>query len=60
MTTLASLLPLTPEDVERASERDARRYELIDGEMKEKNEPLLPGFRLVVDEAFPTAGAGKS
>lgn len=27
---------LTPEDVERASNRDAKRYELIDGELKEK------------------------
>ena len=27
---------LTPEDVERASERDGKRYELIDGELKEK------------------------
>jgi Uma2 family endonuclease len=27
---------LTPEDVERASERDGKRYELIDGELREK------------------------
>lgn len=27
---------LTPGDVERASERDAKRYELVDGELREK------------------------
>jgi Uma2 family endonuclease len=27
---------LTPEDVERASNRDSKRYELLDGELKEK------------------------
>jgi Uma2 family endonuclease len=36
MTTFASPAQLTPEDVERAAERDGKRYELIDGELKEK------------------------
>jgi len=36
MTTLTLPVQLTPEDVERASIRDGRRYELIDGELKEK------------------------
>lgn len=39
MTTLHAVAPsvaLTAEDVERASERDGKRYELIDGELKEK------------------------
>lgn len=36
MSTLSSTVPLTPEDVDRASERDGKRYELIDGELKEK------------------------
>jgi Uma2 family endonuclease len=37
MTAMTPSLPLTPEDVERASKRDGKRYELIDGELKEKN-----------------------
>jgi Uma2 family endonuclease len=37
MTTLAQPVHLTPADVERASRRDGKRYELIDGELKEKN-----------------------
>jgi Uma2 family endonuclease len=36
MATLSPAIPLTPEDVERASERDGKHYELIDGELKEK------------------------
>jgi Uma2 family endonuclease len=36
MTTLAQSPTLTPEDVERASKRDGKIYELIDGELKEK------------------------
>jgi Uma2 family endonuclease len=36
MTTLAQSPPLTPEDVDRASNRDGKLYELIDGELKEK------------------------
>jgi len=42
MTTLAQPLHpaqplvLTPEDVERASNRDGKRYELLDGQLKEK------------------------
>jgi Uma2 family endonuclease len=32
----APTLQLTPEDVERASYRDGKRYELLDGELKEK------------------------
>jgi Uma2 family endonuclease len=35
MSSLTAL-QLTPEDVERASERDGKRYELIEGELKEK------------------------
>ena len=31
-----TLPPLTPDDVARASERDGKRYELIDGELREK------------------------
>ena len=30
-------MPLTPEDVERAGERDGKLYELVDGELKEKS-----------------------
>jgi Uma2 family endonuclease len=36
MSTLSPPVPLTPEDVERASERDGKLYELIDGELREK------------------------
>jgi Uma2 family endonuclease len=36
MSTLIPPAQLTPEDVERASERDGKLYELIDGELKEK------------------------
>jgi Uma2 family endonuclease len=36
MSLLISPIQLTPTDVERASERDARHYELVDGELKEK------------------------
>lgn len=36
MSTLTPTVRFTPEDVERASERDGKRYELIDGELKEK------------------------
>jgi Uma2 family endonuclease len=32
----AQVSRLTPEDVERASNRDGKRYELLDGELKEK------------------------
>lgn len=40
---MSTLTPpaLTPEDVERASERDGKHYELIDGELREKE----VGFR---------------
>ncbi len=37
MTTLTHSAHLTPDEVERASKRDAKLYELIDGELKEKN-----------------------
>jgi Uma2 family endonuclease len=36
MSTLTPSIPLTPEEVERACERDGKLYELIDGELKEK------------------------
>lgn len=36
MSTLTPPVRLTPEDVERTSERDGKLYELIDGELKEK------------------------
>jgi Uma2 family endonuclease len=36
MSTVTPLVRLTPEDVERASERDGKLYELIDGELREK------------------------
>jgi Uma2 family endonuclease len=36
MTTLALPVQITPEDVERASSRDGKRYELIDGQLREK------------------------
>ncbi len=36
MSTLTPSVPLTPEAVERAGERDGKLYELIDGELKEK------------------------
>jgi Uma2 family endonuclease len=36
MSTLIPPVSLTPEDVERASERDGKLYELIDGELREK------------------------
>jgi Uma2 family endonuclease len=41
MSTLTPAVPLTPEEVERASERDAKNYELIDGELREK----IVGFK---------------
>src|SRR4051794_26874145 len=44
MTTATPPIPFTPEDVERASERDGKHYELIGGELKEK----LVGFRELV------------
>jgi Uma2 family endonuclease len=36
MSTLTPLVPLTPEEVEHAGERDGKLYELIDGELREK------------------------
>ena len=36
MSVVASHPSLTPEEVERASKRDGKLYELIDGELKEK------------------------
>jgi Uma2 family endonuclease len=36
MSTLTPSLPLTAQDVERASKRDGKLYELIGGELKEK------------------------
>src|SRR6478609_9348662 len=36
MSALAPPFSITPEDVERAAARDGKRYELIDGELKEK------------------------
>ncbi len=36
MTTLAQPPQFTPEDVERASRHDGKRYELLDGDLKEK------------------------
>src|SRR5258708_28666389 len=44
MTTAAKPTPLTPEDVDRASERDARNYELIKGKLKEKKTGVLALF----------------
>jgi Uma2 family endonuclease len=41
MSTITPPTQLTPEAVERASERDGKLYELIDGELKEKQ----VGFR---------------
>lgn len=37
MSTLTPPLPLTPQEVERASERDGKLYELMDGVLSEKN-----------------------
>src|SRR2546423_1697961 len=37
MSTLPSPIRLPPADVERASERDGKHYELIDGQLKEKS-----------------------
>lgn len=37
MTLLTPPLTLTPEDVERAGRQDAKHYELVDGELKEKS-----------------------
>jgi Uma2 family endonuclease len=36
MTAMIQPMRFTPQDVERASDRDGKRYELIDGELKEK------------------------
>jgi Uma2 family endonuclease len=44
MSTLTPPIRLTPEDVERASERDQKRYELINGELREKNVGTLALF----------------
>src|SRR5688572_10244177 len=66
MSTLTTPVPLTPEDVERASERDAKIYELVDGELKEKRVGFLSLF--VADQIlarlnahfFPKHGAAAS
>jgi Uma2 family endonuclease len=50
MTTLASPTQLTPDEVERASKRDGKRYELIDGRLREKivgTEALFVASRIV-------------
>lgn len=44
MSTLTANPRLTPEDVERASDQDDKRYELIDGELREK----VVGFAALV------------
>jgi Uma2 family endonuclease len=44
MSTLIPPAQLTAEDVERASERDGKLYELIDGELKEKRVGFLSLF----------------
>lgn len=44
MSTLTSPPPLTPEEVERACERDGKLYELIDGELSEKKVGMLALF----------------
>lgn len=44
MTIVTPPIPLTPDDVERASERDGKRYELIDGELREKVAGFLALF----------------
>lgn len=44
MSTLTSSIELTPEEVERAGERDGKLYELIDGELKEKKVGMLALF----------------
>src|SRR5687768_15547625 len=57
MSTLTPPVRLTPEDVERACERDGKLYELIDGELKEKKvgaEALFIATRIaaVLNAAF--------
>lgn len=44
MSTLTPPVQINPEDVERASERDGKLYELIDGELKEKHVGFLSLF----------------
>lgn len=44
MSTLTPSIELTPEEVERACERDGKLYELIDGALKEKKVGLLALF----------------
>lgn len=63
MSTLSSPAALTPEEVERACERDGKLYELIDGELKEKHvgfEALFIAARLSASlnaHFYPTVGA---
>src|SRR5688572_5217853 len=44
MSALTPPVRLTPDDVERACERDDKLYELIDGELKEKKVGFLALF----------------
>lgn len=44
MSTLTPSVPLSPEEVERAGERDGKLYELIEGELKEKKVGFLALF----------------
>lgn len=49
MSAIAPPLTLSPEDVARASERDGKHYELIDGSLKEKavgSEALFIAYRI--------------
>jgi Uma2 family endonuclease len=66
MSTLTPAISLTPEDVERACERDGKLYELIDGELKEKKvgfESLFVAGQIIARlNAFfyPSIGAAAS
>ena len=63
MSTLTPSLQLTTEDVDRASERDGKLYELIEGELKEKQVgfwALFIAARIIERlnaHVYPTVGA---
>ena len=63
MSAVTPPVRLPPTDVERASERDGKHYELIDGELKEKPvgfEPLFIARRIAEHlnrHFFPASGA---
>lgn len=66
MSTLTPPLPLTPQEVERASERDGKLYELMNGVLREKSvgfwELFIAGqiVGLLNKQFYPHQGAAAS